>query len=546
MKKNFFVIALVLSVGTGFTTVLNAQIFEFPCIPGWPKICFNNEKPVPNSPMIIDGQVSDWEKLLGPGTNNINYPYSPPPLSALNWFLDGGSSGDLDHPEPSRDLRFFSELCDRYNFHFYFRRISNSNIENGFFYFFDVNGDGFMGEGEPVITAHFNSKLISGLSLGKYVPDIIHDYVEGKGNYMKALPTAPVGIRGFADGYTIKGSVDELFTAASIPANLSLLAGEVFAAAITENGYGVEFSVPKRFFKNWATQASYNTYAFYHVALQNGAGPYKADKILDNAGVYDKYARIQKAEVSTLVPRLSYRYKLFFENLTNLRIEVAIAEVIFKNIQNIEGLTVDSTAFSVTSYTPGSSFQYGYGSFENQPITFYSIFPILISIEPYDSVFATIDIHLPSNHSVKSTSVEFSPGVFVYVDILSNEELDRYCGAGGGGGKAINPVGFDINTEEPVSNSNKSKSEEDINDRDHSLDLRIYPNPSAGTATVILPAITGQFNIDLEDISGRIIQRWSSVRPGSIQLRNLKRGFYLLKVTSGETGKRMAKKIIVQ
>jgi hypothetical protein len=328
--------------------------------------------------MIIDGQVSDWQTLLGPGTGNVNYPYSPPLfyhyplppdvtpplngdftpnetalLSVLNWFLDGGSSGDLDNPEPSRDLRFFSELCDRSNFHFYFRRLANDNVENSFFYFFDLNGDDFMSEGEPVITAHFNSKLISGLSLGKYVPDITHDYVEGKGNYMKALPTAPIGIRDFADGYTIKGSVDELFTAASIPSNLSLLPGEVFAAAITENGYGVEFSVPKRFLKNWATQASYNTYTFYHVALQKGAGPYKADKISDNAGVYGEYARIQKAMVSTLVPGLSYRYKLFFENLTNLRIAGGLNEIIFKNIQNKDGLTVDATAFGIAAYNTG-------------------------------------------------------------------------------------------------------------------------------------------------------------------------------------------------
>src|SRR5580765_1294105 len=211
MKSKLFV--LVVSC---LTTVLNAQNIEFPCIPGWPKICFDSRSPVPTSPMIIDGQVSDWQTLLGPGTGDVNYPYSPPLfyphsslpnetslLSVLNWFLDGGSSGDLDHPEPSRDLRFFSELCDGSNFDFYFRRIANGNTENGFFYFFDVNGDGFMGEGEPVITAHFNSKLISGIFLGKYVPDITHDFVEGKGNYMKALPTAPVGTRGFADGYTI-------------------------------------------------------------------------------------------------------------------------------------------------------------------------------------------------------------------------------------------------------------------------------------------------------------------------------------------------------
>jgi hypothetical protein len=141
-------------------------------------------------------------------------------------------------------------------------------------------------------------------------------------------------------------------------------------------------------------------------------------------------------------------------------------------------------------------------------------------------------------------SVEFNPAVRVYVPL--NDDFNIYCGSGGGGGKAINPVGFDINTEEPASNSNKNKSEEDINDRNHSLELRVYPNPSTGTATVILPAITGTFNIDLEDISGRIIQRWSSVGPGSIQLQNLKPGFYLLKVISGETGKQMTKKIIVQ
>jgi hypothetical protein len=354
------------------------------------------------------------------------------------------------------------------------------------------------------------------------------------------------------DGYTMNGSVEKVFSGQNIPSNYVLSAHEVFKAEVTENGYGIELAIPWKFFRNWNTLSVPLTpeYIFtYHLALQKSPAPYRPELVQDNVGNCCGRLSVSGNSAFDVAEKNisrnadgSFRLHATLKNQTNVEEFLLLQGIIFRNIRLNEGFSYNPDDFLLIVYNDRN----GNGNIdpgENGTIYDGGVPPDLIGVAtlagPFGNASFIVDVYLPADNSVLSMSVE--------LDISSqfNGALRSiYCYENSGGGKAINPVGFDINTEEPANNSKKTNNAQ--NDRDHSPNLQVYPNPNTGTATVILPWITRTFNIDLEDISGRIIQRWSSVRPGSIQLQNLKPGFYLLKVIAGETGKQMTKKIIVQ
>jgi len=149
MRKIILLPILLVSVYSGR---LCAQPQNTECNPGADKISFTGVAP---SPWAIDGNVTDWETILGPGNGNSHTYYNPPATKGFNWALDGyhigpNSFGDRDNPDPAYDMRYLSFIHDDYNVYFYMRRIKKSNGSASLFYFCDINADGYMNTGEPV------------------------------------------------------------------------------------------------------------------------------------------------------------------------------------------------------------------------------------------------------------------------------------------------------------------------------------------------------------------------------------------------------------
>jgi Secretion system C-terminal sorting domain len=77
-------------------------------------------------------------------------------------------------------------------------------------------------------------------------------------------------------------------------------------------------------------------------------------------------------------------------------------------------------------------------------------------------------------------------------------------------------------------------------------DVLVYPNPSSGTVNITLPAVRGQVNMSLRDMTGRTVQQWNAVTNNRLQLNNLNPGIYTLNVFIQETGEVLVKRIIIQ
>jgi len=74
----------------------------------------------------------------------------------------------------------------------------------------------------------------------------------------------------------------------------------------------------------------------------------------------------------------------------------------------------------------------------------------------------------------------------------------------------------------------------------------VYPNPSTdGRFTVVFEDKQGSRDVNLSDMSGRIITQWKAVSNNTIQVTGLKPGMYVLQVVVKETGYRTMEKIII-
>lgn len=512
MKKILLIVFLF------FLSKIEAQILE--CSPQK----FTGVAP---SPWAIDGQMTDWQTLLGTYSGNPTLPFGT--TLGTNASYDTYGSNDPDNPDPKSDLRVLSRIHDDYNTYFYFRRTDNNNFPNKAFYFLDTNIDGLLNSGEPVISVNFNSKKVNKLSLGRYI-----SFNTGGD---------PIGNPCVVDGFPVQGRVDEILNSN----NTSLLSNEVFAAAVTEDGYGVELSVP------WRLISQYK-YFTYHLALQKGSGSFNPALESDNASgcgrlldiVGEPDFELASSSVQTLVPGFSYRLTATFRNLTPGELRVTAATLIsFENIVQQNGLPVDETQFGVT--VRGVNYYYINGTFNNQPIE-YTVLTIdptagLITIPALSTGAVTIDVRFPPNGSVKSADVKISPRA------LFNFLFKRGCIGGiGGGGKPINPVGFTIDEEEPgdeePTRSIKQKQGYSIEGNATENRIRVYPNPSRDFTNVNIQNEMGLVDILLTDFSGRIIRKISNVNPGVFRLNNPGPGIYLLNVKSKNGTFQETKKII--
>ena len=551
----------LISLGT-FSSSAYSQLQSPTCNANVPKLFFTGKAPLP---WAIDGEVIDWETILGSGSGNAFNYYNPPAASGFNWSFDGTHLGqnigllDADHPEPKNDLRFMSFIHDDYNVYFYFRRMKKTNDPSTFFYFCDVNADGFMNLGEPVFKATFSSNFISAISLCVYIPNPAIDFVTNKGNIMYNGCTV--------DGYSMKGTIVELFNSSSIPSSNTLTINEIFSVKVTENGLGVEFAIPWKYLKNWNLGSAPllpGYIFFYHTSLQPGVGPYQENLVADNAGscpanrgpLYkqdlgmsgpaDFY--LQSGSFTSLANAQSYRFKLKFKNSTSATELIQIGEsVIFKNITAFPGSIVNEQQFSVNIYVdkncngiidPGetpTNYVYEGGTFFQQPISYSDpsqFFSPAISTLGFGDACFIIDVSLPPNGSVRSFEIEFRPRTLF--------DLPNDCFLGSGG-KPINPIGYTIITEEGSINRSIDLKKEN---NEHSQ-IFVFPNPSSGNSNVLLPNEWGETEIVIEDYTGRLIKKIIVNCQKKIAIDNLKSGLYLINIRSLDGKNHAVRKLII-
>ena len=363
------------------------------------------------APLTIDGNPTDWFTAItgifayaNSGTGGFEGTPHSTPVAAANVQIDGlrgatTASGfyDMDRPGGDhRDLRYFAFTYDLKNIYFYFRRPQNNTAQVTLYYFVDINVDGYMKTGEPVIKVTFNNSS-SSIEMGFYTAvnsngTIPGSYDATKGNRMTAPSDRPGdfandGITpagnsagstqwavGAADGWNMPGDYTPLKNGVHPSATTG---GEVFNAAtitdthitvngpVTVPGYAVEFAVPWSYLglytANNGLQAGSSLTAgnvfTWHVALQGGnSGVSSAD---DNAGGCCQGLAVSGAPnvtVSNLfgatpggVPPYDYRLSLSFHENRNLNNKVTVSRITINNPKDANG--ADIPAEAIQSYT---------------------------------------------------------------------------------------------------------------------------------------------------------------------------------------------------
>jgi len=133
-------------------------------------------------PMTTNGDTSAWAPITQDSDNNSCDSTNP----------------DRDAPIQStgRDLLQFSYTYDSTNLYGYTTRVASESNTDNFIYYADINNNGLMEAGEPVIyVAWQGSNRTVSVGLGSYVP-------ASPGGDPLASPTT-----GFADGYGMPGSI---------------------------------------------------------------------------------------------------------------------------------------------------------------------------------------------------------------------------------------------------------------------------------------------------------------------------------------------------
>lgn len=278
-------------------------------------------KPAPGHLFTIDGNsVPDWDYWISgafaySGSPKGGFEPTPygAPLQPANVQIDGLRSGtgtDYDRDlvgQDHRDLRYFAFTYDKANVYFFFRRPQNNTAQVSLYYFIDINVDGWMATGEPVIHLTFNNSG-SSIEMGYYeaalpngIPASAFDAI--KGNIMTAPATRAKTNNtsewavGIADGWSMPGNFKP-FNNGVNPPTLGNVDGvaELFNAQTltdqhsdgTDAGYGVEFVVPWNYFRKYNAQGpagtalTYNSIFTWHVSLVGGQSGISGAE--DNAG----------------------------------------------------------------------------------------------------------------------------------------------------------------------------------------------------------------------------------------------------------------------
>src|SRR5688572_6902342 len=270
MKKILLLCVLMAVAGTAFYSYGQSQPCGAGNITRWDGTGLPGDSGLahagtPNNLFGVNGNILDWtESITGP-LNPAYAGVSPPtyqpdpfaaPIAPANVQIDGlagGTGGNYDRDRPAqdhRDLRYFAFTYDRANIYFFIRRPANNNAQVAYYYFVDINVDGYMRTGEPVLKVTYNGSTAS-IEMMYYIEEQTQtncgdpsagSYVVNQGNIMVA-PVARAGdlntsewVVGSADGWSMPGDVDAA-AVGQLPA-LSSVSGisEVFAAAAVTDG----------------------------------------------------------------------------------------------------------------------------------------------------------------------------------------------------------------------------------------------------------------------------------------------------------------------
>jgi hypothetical protein len=176
-----------------------------------------------------------------------------------------------------------------------------------------------------------------------------------------------------------------VFNSVSIPGKERLKKNEVFAAAVTEGGYGVELAIPIRFLRFWIVDKPAgekqnkrnkgqhkgrhhikyrktepidirSDIYFYKVSMQNNLKPYNAAAVVDNAGScrggvgISGNVNVSKSITTRVIePGKAYEFKIDYTNLTNQATELGIENIVF-NTNKIIQKPADPTDYSIRIY----------------------------------------------------------------------------------------------------------------------------------------------------------------------------------------------------
>jgi hypothetical protein len=323
------------------------------CGTGTPKVYTD----VPTgAPLTVDGNVSDWQAaLIGSFSGNIDNPYINPHYPNNIQIDKLKAESDLDAGDisnNSRDLRFFAFTYDLKNVYFYFRRPSSNNSQISVYYYVDINADGYMRNGEPVIKVDVSGSNAAP-SIMYYVENTsAAGWISGIGNSMVDPVT------GNADGYDMPGSLESV-ASSSLP-SLDAAGGEKYAGAQTETGFGWEFVIPFNYLRLYGgytgiTPMNYKRIFTWHVALD--AGNSLSNGADDNAGgccsgvAVSSPAVIEAGDpVTTFLGTYSgdtkYKTNVNFSEEGGAATKISLSQVKFYNFTP-SGNGVNPTQFSV-------------------------------------------------------------------------------------------------------------------------------------------------------------------------------------------------------
>lgn len=76
--------------------------------------------------------------------------------------------------------------------------------------------------------------------------------------------------------------------------------------------------------------------------------------------------------------------------------------------------------------------------------------------------------------------------------------------------------------------------------------VSLYPNPSRGTVNIAIPSGSGIFDVTLDDMTGKSVQRWTNQSTPNMQISNIKPGMYMLRINFRETGEQVIERVLVQ
>jgi hypothetical protein len=522
------------------------------------------------APWAIDGELTDWQTLLGPPVTGSYLPFHPPQSSAFNWAGDnktgGPSSMDGDQPPPDRDINFLSFMHDDYNVYFYLHRMGNSNAPNTFFYFMDVNADGFMNTGEPVFHANMSSSGATSLTVSQYIANKNEHYVAGKGNYMTSYYDPVIQMNfPWVDNFPMVGSLQVMFDEGSIPSYQKLRSNEVFDVKITENGLGVELAIPWRYLRYYSENALADrllsflyqrpgSIFFYHVSMQNGTSPYVYTNVADNAGSccggIGKSGNVnlsKKVTTTVLEPGLHYQVKVEYRNLTNAAEKINIEQFDFNNLRYQPDQAAPGQGVIVNIYPDKNAngivdigeeavlynfYDFGDGNVRSRPVAYKTAEVVAY---PFWKAGFIVDLRFPPTSALAGTDFEFRSSVLFNI-------IQELCDEAGG--KQINTVGVigGSLSDEPMETIRPSKKMQ-LEEQPSTKDYMVYPNPSKGTVFIDIPQ--GNAEIEVLDNLGRTVRKLRSA--GNLaKLSKLNPGFYTIRIRVLATNELILKKLVVQ